>query len=601
VITLTPLLEATIRRFRYQRSPTDCLRDVYLRVHEGEFVAIAGASGAGKSTLCFCLAGVIPHFVGGHYEGEVKVRGQSLTALRLPEIARLLGFVRQAPENQLFCLTVAGDVAFGPENLGLPRQEISRRVAESLQATGLTCLADRAPSSLSGGEAQRAVLAAVLAMDPALLIMDQPAAELDPLARQHLYRYLHRLNKETGKAILVVEERLEDVMPYASRVICLQHGKLSRDCAPQQLLDDESLFDTGLRLPDAARLYHLLAAQGVRPPRVFYPGADVIDSYRSWLAGRGVPRFTPSADHGIEALPSASRPPSAASVDIRHLFYRYPHGAWVLEDISLQVRRGEFVSLVGENGAGKSTLAKMLIGLLRPTKGEVWIDGQSTAQQTVAQLSARVGFLFQDPDQQVFRDSVYDEVAVGLKLRGLSKGAVEQTTLAVLEWLSLSDWAEVHPYALSRGQRQRLALATILARRPSVLVMDEPLTGLDFQEIKSVMDSLLAFCRQGGTVLMVTHDLAVASEYSHRIVALAGGSVKVDTLAHPPEQRIAALREAGVSLPVLCQLAETFGLPLDQSGVHTFAKYVSALASGDGPPAASCTKSRLWDKEVSAR
>ncbi len=533
------ILEAHIDEFSYTRGTGPAIRSIDFSVCRQDFVAIVGPAGAGKTTLCYCLAGVIPHFVRGNYRGSVWVRGHNLSELRLPEIAPLVGFVQQRPENQLFNLTVEEDVAFGPENLCLDPGEIRNRVDESLAFVGMKGLSKRTPDALSGGEAQRVVLSSILAMGPELLVLDQPAAELDPAGRELVYANLRRLNRERGRTIVLVEDRLDEVWPFLTRVVLMLDGRIVRDAPPEEFFADESLPSCGIRVPGTA-------------------SGTMDRAHRTVLSA-------PAQSSVLDQQSPEDHSPSA--VETHDLGFRYPtQDRWALRGASLGFGRGEFAAVIGGNGAGKTTLAKLLAGLLRPTEGRVLADGRDTRPVPLARLSDTIGYLFQDPDYQLFCNSVFDEVGFGLKIRKMPPRRIAELVDASLERVGLFSLRDRHPYTLSRGQRQRLALASILVRQPRVLVADEPTAGLDYRETLQMMALLTDFRQEGGTVVMITHDMELVLRYAERAVVMAAGRVVLDVDAMELPRHVETLARASIRLPGLRYLANGVSLPSSWEG-----------------------------------
>lgn len=557
---MAAILDAHIRRFAYPYGGRPALEGIELSVKPGEFVVVLGSAGAGKTTLCYCLTGVIPHHVEGDLDGEVLIHGQSLSRMRLPEIATLIGFVLQSPENQLFNLTVYDDVSFGPENLCLPVPEIRRRVRDALTFVGLLPYAGRNPDTLSGGQAQRAVLASILAMPSDIYVLDQPVAELDPVGRRQVYESIAQLNRSAGRTVILVEDRIGEIASIATRMVLLHEGTVVYDEPPSRFLSRRDLEDYGIRVPDHVRVYQVLAdlkaveasdaseAISVSPDGL----AAVLKQKASSTEGAILPMAIGSIaqERGGEVL-----------VEVEGLCYQYPGGIEALRGVTFKARAGELLAILGENGAGKTSLAKHIMGLLKPTSGSVRVAGIDTRAKSVAQMSQTVGFLFQDPDYQIFSVSVFDEVAFGLRLRGLSGDDVRGRVEAALDKVGLARQAELHPYRLSRGQRQKLALASVIALQPRVLVVDEPSTGLDYRETQQVMEFLCDYARSN-LVIMVTHDVEMAIRYASRVLAMSRGELLLDVpVGRLPEYRD-VLFQAGIELPPLLQLREALGLPV---------------------------------------
>ncbi|MDQ6885122.1 MAG: energy-coupling factor ABC transporter ATP-binding protein [Candidatus Dormibacteraeota bacterium] len=575
---VSPLLQAEIRSARYYAAPEPALSNVCLSVSAGEFVVITGPAASGKSTLCYCLTGVIPHAISADLEGDVVVAGHRLLDLRLPEVAPLLGFVFQAPENQLFNLSVREDVSFGPENLLLPIPEIQRRVAASLDFTGMGTYLERASDQLSGGEAQRVVLSCILALEAPLLVLDQPAAELDPQGRRQVYENLHRLN-QAGKTIVVVEDRLSDVAGFASRIILMNAGRVVADQPIREFFSRSDLPEFGIRIPDTVLLHHYLKDRGMNGRQVPLTVEEVVSRLASGSPAPPNGASERIAAPAAELSGSISQAPTSL-ITISRLAYSYPNGARALDDVSLRCGAGEFLAIIGENGAGKTTLAKHLIGLLPPPPGTVLVAGADIAQLTVAQASRRVGYLFQDPDYQIFNGSVFDEVAFGLRARKLPKAEIEEQVMAALRRLRLDHLRTEHPYTLSRGQRQRLALASTWVLRPPILLVDEPSTGLDHREAADLMSLLEEFRAGGGTVLIITHDLELVFEYAQRVVVMRRGTIRLDLPATGVQERFEEVSAAGVHLPQFMHLVAALGLPPNTDGVPALGDAVLARARG---------------------
>jgi energy-coupling factor transporter ATP-binding protein EcfA2 len=571
---MTVALRAAIREFRYPGSAAPVLAGIELSLEPGEFVIVTGPAGAGKTTLCFCLTGVIPKSIAGHFDGQVSVAGQDLAELPLARIGPLIGLVMQAPENQLFNVTVAEDVAFGPENLQLLASEIRARVRRSLEFTGSAHLAQRFSHLLSGGQSQRIVLSSVLALEASVYIFDQPAAELDPAGRQRIYDNIARLNREAGKTIVLVEDRLSDVVQFASRILLLDQGRLVRDAPPPAFFADREPQARGVRAPAAVELFHALADQGVRLASLPLTAAEAVAAIQAALPNRAAARRTAAAEQAADA------PAAEPAIEVKELRYRYPAGAEALAGIELTVRRGEFAALVGENGAGKTTLAKHLVGLLRPTEGTVRILGQDLSGLPVHRIAQWVGYLFQDPDLQIFNDSCLAEVAYGLKLRRLPQAQVEAQARAALGQVGLAAFADAHPYTLSRGQRQRLAVASVLALQPPILIVDEPSTGLDYREMQAMLALLQAYHQAGGTLLIITHDMEIATRYAQRLLVLAHGRLLHDVPAAAAPGHFGALGDAAVLLPELALITGPLGLPPDIGEAAAAARWL--IGDGQG-------------------
>lgn len=555
-------LEASITEFRYRHAPQPILSEVDLKVRSGEFVVIVGGAGSGKTTLCYCLAGIIPHFIQGAYRGAVRIGGRNIAELSLPAIATEVGFLFQRPENQLFNSTVAEEVAFGPENLRLSRAAVQDRVAKSLAQVGMNGFEKRRSDSLSGGEIQRVALASVLAMEPQLLILDQPTAELDPGGRKQLYEYLGQIIRSGGQTVVMVADYLEDALPFATRLVLLHEGQIVRDGPLDEAVLDDELFSSAFRVPvnagrgrpkgiarreatvDSSENGEGRNHEDTKAPRNLGDplclGALVVGYPGAWFS-------SPMVAAGRRGNCCESKP---VVLQTRELSFRYPNSScWALRDVDITFRQGEIVAIIGGNGAGKTTLAKHFIGLLRPTIGQVMVGGRDARGFSTARLSDSVGYMFQNPDHQLFCDSVYEEVAFSLKVRKAPKEWIAERVGGMLEELGLSAIRDRHPYTLSGGQRQRLALASILVHKPAVLIVDEPTAALNWQDATEILELLALFNKDGGTVVIITHDLDAVARYTTRTVVMGSGEVKLDGPTSRPGENADRLAEVGVVLP----------------------------------------------------
>ncbi|QYZ80172.1 ABC transporter ATP-binding protein [Methanofollis formosanus] len=457
--------------FTYRNALRPSLQEVDLAIEDGEFVLLAGPSGCGKSTLCLGLNGIVPHLVDGEMTGSVRIDGKETRNFPVHELAADVGLVFQNPDNQLFSLTVEEDVAFGLENQSVPPGEMARRVDAALSLTGMEACRGREVACLSGGQKQRTAIAGVLAMNPRTLVFDEPTADLDPEGAAGVLATIRALNKDEGRTVVVVEHRVREVLPHADRVVCMKDGRVTRD------VDASSVTPQDL-------------GWGYRPRR----------------------RHPPP-------------PVRREAVRFSGVHYRYPDGTGALRGVDLTVGAGEFVAVVGENGSGKSTLAMHINGLLRASAGSVAVLGRDVGAMKPREVAPGVGFLFQNPNHQIFSDCVSREVALGLEGRRYSPDERDHRVREALAAGDLTDFEDRDPNTLSRGERQRLAAASVLATDPAVYVLDEPTTGQDHEHIMQMMDFIEGLNREGRTVVLITHDHDLARAYADRIVVMEGGRV----------------------------------------------------------------------------
>ena len=482
--------------------------------------------------------------------------------------------VFQDPETQLFCATVRSEVAFGPENLALPREEIAERVRWALEATRLSGYEDREPTRLSGGEKQQVALAAALAMRPKILVMDEPTSELDPVGTRRILSLIREMNERYGITFLIVEHKEEAVL-MSDRVVLMKEGRVVCQGRPEEVFSDEEVVsESRVRPPEVAKLFYELKRRGVYSGRIPLTVEEAEEILREMLSG---------ARGEAPPLREARRPETEPVVVVDRVTYRYRNGPVALRGVSLEVRDGEFVAVIGSNGAGKTTLVKHFNGLLKPTEGRVLVDGVDTRDVAVSELATRVGYVFQNPDHQFFCFTVEEEVAFGPRNLGLSEEEVRQRVDEALKIVGLDAMRERHPMTLSRGQRQRLAVASVLAMHPRVIVLDEPTTGQDEVAIHQIMTLVDRLRRAGKTIVMVTHDMSLVAEYAERTVVMRRGEVLMDGPTREVFSRPELLAESNIEPPPMARLASRLadlGIPGGIMTVREMADAVERMVAG---------------------
>ncbi len=534
--------------FRYKNAQGQALRGIDLHIPKGEMVFIMGPSGAGKSTLCATFNGLIPHLIKGDLLGDVLVAGRQTRDFQVKEFAPLVGLVFQDFEAQLFSTTVELEVAFGPENLGLERDRLKERVAQTLELVRLGALRRRQPATLSGGEKQRLALASVLAMEPEVLVLDEPTTDLDPLGKKEFLTATRELKKRRGVTLVMVEHETEEALK-ADRVILMEKGRVLAQGSPLEVLrDGKALEKLGVRPIQMAELSGALGLSEV------WTSPD--EAYQGFLK-RGW-SLSPSAYPGL-LEGEQGRNYGEVIIEAQGLTYWYEGGIPALQDVDLIVRRGEFLAIVGQNGSGKTTLVKHLNGLLRPKKGDIFIGGRNILGEKTTHLSRKVGLVFQNPDHQIFAERVWDEVAFGPKLQGLSPGEVSRRVDQALEAVGLEEYRNDDPFILTKGGRQRLAVAGVLATQPEVIILDEPTTGLDYRELRSMMELVEGLNRAGHTIIMITHSMPLVAEYASRVVVMKGGRIIRDGPTRTVFSDKEALEGASLIVPPVVTLSSRLG------------------------------------------
>ncbi|MBE0479967.1 MAG: ABC transporter ATP-binding protein [Dehalococcoidia bacterium] len=535
--------------FSYGDAANAALRDINLCIEDGEFVLITGPSGCGKSSLCRCFNGLIPHFYGGTIAGEIRVQGLDVLRHRTSELATRVGMVFQDPENQIVAVDVEREIAFGLENLGIHCDVIAKRVEESLDTLGISALRNRQVQELSGGEKQKVVIASVLALHPDILVLDEPTSELDPRGAEEVLSMVQRLNDDLGITVVLVEHRLDRVVHLVDRMVVMDRGRIIADADARTVLANGDLGRVGVGIPPIARIAQQLRGRGLwtgEIPLTVKEGRSLLkDIFREARNGSLA-----------ESAPGAGKP----LVEMEKVWYAYRHGSTALRDVDLTVREGEFVAVMGRNASGKTTLAKHIIGLLRPSKGRVRVTGLDTRSASVPQLARNVGFIFQNPNDHIFSDTVEEEIAFILKNRGLRTGEIAPAVDEMLEMFGLEAYRKQYPRSLSGGERQRVAMASVLIARPQVLILDEPTRGMEYRLKHELMRFLDGYRRKGNAVVLVSHDVETVAEYADRVVLMSEGRVVVDG---PKRDVLSRALFFSPQINRLMQAFEKYGVPGD--------------------------------------
>ncbi len=484
--------------FAYPNAARPVLENVTFDAEQGELVLVVGPSGGGKSTLLRCLNGLVPHFHGGSFAGRVLVDGRDTREPPPRELAGVVGLVLQDPESQIVAETVEDELAFGMENLGLSRAAMRKRLEEALDLLGVVALRDRRLNTLSGGELQRVAIASVMAMQPRVLLLDEPTSQLDPQGAEELLATVQRLNDDLGLTVLIAEHRLERVAQHAGRVLYVAGDGSVRS------LDTREAMAT---LPLAPAVSRLGRALGWSPVPL------------SVREGR---RFASTIDTAAIAQPNGVRPSGATLVAVDELNVAYD-GVRALDGVSFRAQRGEILALMGRNGAGKTTLLRALVGLTQAASGSASVAGRDVATTPTEALARDVAFVPQDPTSVLYHDSVEGEIAETL----LGSGRAGTVDDALEEW-ALTELRRSHPLDLSVGERQRVALAAMLAGRPAVVLLDEPTRGMDYETKRILIENLRRRCAEGATVIVASHDVELAGSCADRVLLLAEGRVVVE-------------------------------------------------------------------------
>ena len=530
--------------FQYEGSKTFAIRDINLAIAPGEIVLITGPAGSGKTTLCSCINGLVPHYHEGKLSGQVLVRGYDTARARIGGLASLVGMVFQDPESQLVTASVADEVAFGPENLGVPRDEINRRVPEALAATRLPGYDDRDPHSLSGGEQQACVIAAIYAMHPEIYIMDEPLANLDPAGRAQVLKVVVDVAKRRGKTLVVVEHSLEEVLPLVDRLIVLDRGEIVRDGPVGEVLAGGDLPRVFTR-PAIVRLGEKLRLDPLPlTPEGFYRALSA--------------RYALRKAHTNSSKPLESARGEAV-IEMHGVSFSYDKKYPALDNIDLTIYAGELVAILGRNGSGKTTLVRHIIGLLQPDSGSVSVLGKDVAVTPTHELAQDVGFCFQNPNHQIVSFNVRAEMTFGLRAHNVDPAEYERRIQEALAFVNMLDTIDAEIFDLGKGQKQRLALASVLTLKPRILIIDEPTTGQDPHMTGEIFEIIKRLNDAGATVLMITHKVDYAAIYAQRAVVMQQGRIAYDGPVRPLISDANLLQENSLDLPATTKLASQLG------------------------------------------
>ena len=498
--------------FQYDAQAEATLKDISFDIVKGEKVLILGPSGSGKSTLAQCLNGIIPNIHKGQAKGQVRIDGQDIFKQSIYDKSQLVSTVLQDPDGQFIGLTVAEDLAFALENDCADQSEMKDKVALWAERLDLTSLLNHRPQDLSGGQKQRVSLAGVLIDESPILLFDEPLANLDPKSGQETIDLIDKIHKEVGATTIIIEHRLEDVLYRpVDRILLVNDGTLLFNGSPDELLSSTLLLENGIREPLYVTVLRQLGFDTRDAENLSQ--LDALDLSDLVLPDRVLKDKRDSSSDSI--------------LKVEGLSVSYGDNPAIIEDMSFSLKKGERLAIVGKNGAGKSTLAKALCGFV-PSQGKLTYKGQDISQDSIAERSERIGFVLQNPNQMISQTMIFDEVALGLRLRGIEETEVEERVHEVLKTCGLYSFRKWPISALSFGQKKRVTIASILVLKPEIIIMDEPTAGQDYKTYTDIMNFLDSLQKQGHTIVMITHDMQLMLEYSDRCLVVVEGKIIAD-------------------------------------------------------------------------
>jgi energy-coupling factor transport system ATP-binding protein len=548
--------------YTYPQADDPAIKNISLTIDKGEFILLTGPSGCGKTTFCRTLNGLIPKFYNGKMTGQIVVNNMDTLNHSTMELSQHVGLIFQNPDNQIFALTVEKDIAFGLENLGKPKEVMFKEIDWAADVTGIQKLRQRATHELSGGQKQRLTIASVLAMHPSIIILDEPTSFLDPVGAGHIFEVLNQLNKELGITIIIIEHRIDIAAKYVNRIIVFDKGEIRSDGRPIEILTKEDTRLLGVGIPRILSLAqrfknnNIFSSLPLSAEQFYENVLDLLPEKRGRIEIKAPFDFQElSGEHHHMPL-----------IEIKGVHFNYPGNVHALKSVDLTIHQGDYVAIMGENGAGKTTLVKHFNGLLRPKEGKVFFEGENISRKSVAQLAQRIGLVFQNPDDQLFEESVEKEISFALHNFGMKDSLIKKRVDWALNLLDISQYRKKSPFTLSGGERKRVALASVLAWDPDVLVLDEPTIGQDYGQKERLRHFLMHLRTQGKTVVIVTHDVEFVAESQPRIILMAGGKVISEGSTKKIMTNTKALDICSVAKPEITNLFSKLcehGLPED--------------------------------------
>lgn len=558
-----PIIEFEHFQFQYFSQAEPTLYDINLKIYEGEKVLIVGPSGSGKSTIGNCLNGLIPFSYRGEIQGSLKIAGKETREMNIFELSKKVGTVLQDADGQFIGLTVGEDIAFALENDCVPLAQMKETVQKVADVVDMGKLLKSSPYELSGGQKQRVSFAGVMVDDVDILLFDEPLANLDPVTGKTAIDLIDRVWKESKKTAVIIEHRLEDVLYRdVDRIVVVNEGRIVADMTPDELMAADILTELGIREPlyvTAMKYAGIRVTPDMRAGRI-----DTLDTER---VKEALKKWNKEQTRQVKP---EERP---VILEAEHLSFQYTKKRKILQDVNFQIREGEMVSIVGTNGAGKSTLAKVICGFVTEDEGTISYRGQDLKGQTIKERSQIIGYVMQNPNQMICKPMIYDEVALGLRIRGMSETKIEPKVDQALKICGLSPFKKWPVSALSFGQKKRVTIASILVMDPQILILDEPTAGQDYHHYTEIMEFLKGLNEQGVTILMITHDMHLMLEYTPHAIVISDGKKIGDASAVEILTNEAIAEKANLKVTSLYELAIRTGIENPSAFVQNFIDY----------------------------
>ncbi|OON95587.1 MAG: heme ABC transporter ATP-binding protein [Epulopiscium sp. Nele67-Bin005] len=562
-----PVIEFENFNFQYKAQKSPTLKNINLTIYEGEKIVIVGPSGSGKSTLSHCINGLVPFYYDGKIDGKLTIMGKETKNSSIAKISNDVGTVLQDPDGQFIGLTVGEDIAFKLENDCIPQDVMKQKVEQASKLVDINSHLDVAPHQLSGGQKQRVTLAGVLVRDVPILLFDEPLASLDPATGKTAMELIDTIRNNEQKTIIIIEHRLEDVLHCkVDRIIIVNDGEIIADASPNEILAQNILTETGIREP-----LYITALKYANCKLDSKMELEDLEKLNLGEAKAQLEKWEQAINK--EETPTKQVP----LLGFENVKFGYSKKKEILKDVSFTIYKGEMLSVVGRNGAGKSTLSKLICGFYKPTSGKILFDGKDIAPLTIKERAEKIGIVLQNPNQMISKTLIFDEVALGLKIRNVNEEEIKERVFETLKVCGLYAYRNWPISALSFGQKKRVTIASILVLNPELLILDEPTAGQDFKHYTEIMEFLKELNSKGTTIIMITHDMHLMLEYTDRAIVISDGQKLAETHTYEVLTNYELIEPAHLKETSLYTLAVKAGLNSPKTFVKSFIQYDRGL------------------------
>ena len=558
-----PVIEFENFSFQYLAQGKPTLNNINLTIYEGEKVLFVGPSGSGKSTISNCINGLVPFLYKGNIEGSLKINGKDTKDMSIFELSKHVGTVLQDPDSQFIGLTVGEDIAFSLENHCIEQNKMKEKVLEVSKIVEVEDLLKNSPNSLSGGQKQRVTLGGVMVGEANILLFDEPLASLDPKSGKKAIELIDSIQKNNNKTIIIIEHRLEDVLHCdVDRIIVVNDGQIVADMSTEEILSSNVLNEVGIREPlyiTALKYANCEINKDIKPQNIKTLSIDTYkEKIKSWYN---------------DVLEEIKEDKKEVILELKNIDFSYDKNKKILNDISFRIYKGEMVSIVGKNGAGKSTISKLILGFYKPQKGSILLENKDLSNSTIKERADEIGVVMQNPNQMISKAMIFDEVALGLKMRGINEEEIKERVFKALKICGLYEFRNWPISALSFGQKKRVTIASILVLNPKIIILDEPTAGQDFKHYTEIMEFLKELNNLGITIVMITHDMHLMLEYTNRTIVLSNGEKIAEGTPSEILTNSYIIEKANLKETSLYDLAIKVGLDNPEDFVKKFIDY----------------------------